>query len=209
MIGNFSRMENTNLVLSEEERRMAKDASVILTKNRIIQYVYNIFGQISSEDRDQWDLLTSVAGSLGPKISRGENLSGLPWVMLDYPRLFKNEDILAVRILFWWGNFFSITLHVNGKYQLSLSDSIVQYYSLLANDGWSIDMGNDPWNHDQSIHTYQSIATLDKDRIVSIIKNKKHFRISKKYELDHQWDFLEGYLKADRSTLYHILSNSL
>lgn len=208
MNGTFSRMENTNLMLSEEERRIAKDASVILTKNRIIQYVYNLFGQISSEDRSKWDLLTSSAGIIGPKISRGENLSGLPWVMLDYPRIFTNNDVLAIRILFWWGNFFSITLHTKGLYQDRISNSILNNLHLLAEEGWSVGIGDDPWIHDHNIETYQPIATTDKKVIDSMIRSKEHFRISKKYDLE-QWDSLENSLKADRRELFAILEKSL
>ena len=51
-----------------------------------------------------------------PKISRGENYNGLPYVMLDYPRCFGKEDVFAMRTMFWWGNFFSITWHLKGKY---------------------------------------------------------------------------------------------
>ena len=59
-----------------------------------------------------------AADSLEPasaKISKGENM-GLPWVMLDYPRLFGQEDVLAIRTMFWWGHCFSVTLHLKGRY---------------------------------------------------------------------------------------------
>ena len=32
-----------------------------------------------------------------PKISKGENYKGLPYVMLDYPRCFGKTDIFAIR----------------------------------------------------------------------------------------------------------------
>jgi hypothetical protein len=36
--------------------------------------------------------------------------------VLDYPRLFSKEDVFAIRSFFWWGNYFSITLHLKGKF---------------------------------------------------------------------------------------------
>jgi hypothetical protein len=49
-----------------------------------------------------------------PKISKGENYLGYPWMILDYPRNFTKESIFAVRILCWYGNYISITLHLSG-----------------------------------------------------------------------------------------------
>ena len=50
-----------------------------------------------------------------PKIAKGENYLQLPYVLLDYPRCFDKENIFAIRTMFWWGNFFSITLHLSGS----------------------------------------------------------------------------------------------
>ena len=49
------------------------------------------------------------------KISKGENYLGLPYAILDYPAIFKKENVFAIRTMFWWGNFFSITLHISGR----------------------------------------------------------------------------------------------
>ena len=63
-----------------------------------------------------------------PKISKGENYKGLPWLVLDYPRYFNKEDIFAIRTLFWWGNFFSITLHISGKYKMRYEKKIIDSF---------------------------------------------------------------------------------
>ena len=49
------------------------------------------------------------------KIFRGENYNGLPYLVLDYPKHFSKDSVFAFRALFWWGNFFSFTLHLQGK----------------------------------------------------------------------------------------------
>ena len=99
-----------NVRLSVEELRLVTDPAWILTKNSIIRKVVEMFGELSGEWRG---LVTAVTE---PKISKGEQHKGLPWVMLDYPRLFGKEDVLAIRTMFWWGHCFSVTLHLKGKY---------------------------------------------------------------------------------------------
>ena len=50
------------------------------------------------------------------KLSKGENLNGLPYRVMDFPRIFKQEDVFAIRTLVWWGKQISVTLHLKGKY---------------------------------------------------------------------------------------------
>lgn len=104
---------------SKLETELIKNKEWILTKHSIINKVYQLFGemheiykQISEQEKI---LLPSFYKNTGGKISKGENYRGLPFVILDHPALFSKENIFAVRTMFWWGNFFSISLHVSGK----------------------------------------------------------------------------------------------
>ena len=110
---------SANVSLSAFEKQLVTDASWILTKNNIIQKLFVLFGELSETWQSNTVLqqLPSAINEIPPKISKGENYEGLPYVMLDYPRCFSKEDVFAIRTFFWWGNFFSITLHLKGKYK--------------------------------------------------------------------------------------------
>src|SRR5271169_1886033 len=103
-----------NLRLSAEEMRLVSDPAWILTKNSIIRKVVELFAELSGQWRGMlsgigWTEVSrgGMAGSWGdPKISRGEQYKGMPWVMLDYPRVFGKEDVCAIRTMFWWGHYF-------------------------------------------------------------------------------------------------------
>ncbi|HEY6901247.1 MAG TPA: hypothetical protein VI233_11410, partial [Puia sp.] len=119
-------MNVAKLQLSSEETRLVMDSGVILTKNSIIKKTVGLFAGLADEYRTAWAPghageagEAGVPGAQGasPKISKGENYKGLPYVMLDYPRLFGREDVLAIRTFFWWGHGFSVTLHLKGEYR--------------------------------------------------------------------------------------------
>jgi len=117
---------SANVSLSAFEKQLVTDAGWILTKNKIIQKVLVLFGELNKawlNNSILWQLPAALT-EIPAKISRGENYEGLPYVMLDYPRCFGKEDVCAVRTFFWWGNFFSITLHLKGKYKLQIEQSI-------------------------------------------------------------------------------------
>src|SRR5450631_2869683 len=128
----------TGWEISAEELALVADAGWIMTKNAIIAKVLVLFGELSGTLQEQWKaagweqhLAGKEAGmedggagkavkeilETPPRISKGENYKGLPWVVLDYPRAFGRLDVLAVRTLFWWGNYFSVTLHLKGVYK--------------------------------------------------------------------------------------------
>ncbi|HEX6916286.1 MAG TPA: hypothetical protein VF145_13645, partial [Chitinophagaceae bacterium] len=124
-----------NVKLSKEELDLVTNAGFILTKNRIIGKVYDMFGLLSETFRQQAAGFPDEMSRAQAKISKGENYLGLPWVMMDYPRLFSKTDVFAVRCFFWWGNFFSITLQLSGKY-LGQYASPAERYLQQHPSGW-------------------------------------------------------------------------
>src|SRR4051812_10400669 len=113
-------MYATNVGLSKNELEMVTSSEFILTKNRIVEKVYRLFGLLSE---DYKNILQEYATALpaevfasSPKIYKGENYLNLPYLMMDYPRVFLKDDTFAIRCFFWWGNYFSITLQLSGKF---------------------------------------------------------------------------------------------
>ena len=111
----------TKIQLSEDEMKLVSDPEWILTKHRVIEKVYQMFGELSAQMQSyllqQSHGLPDQVIQLPPKISKGEQYEAMPYVVLDYPRLFSKEEVFAIRCFFWWGNYFIITLHLKGKYQ--------------------------------------------------------------------------------------------
>src|SRR5580698_8612281 len=99
-------MIETKIKLSAHELMIAQDAGLILTKNAIIQKTIGLFSNLA--ENMQIELVkTKLPEEIKitePKISKGENYKGLPYVILDYPRSFGKENIFAIRTFFWWGN---------------------------------------------------------------------------------------------------------
>ncbi|RYG35601.1 MAG: hypothetical protein EOO01_31385, partial [Chitinophagaceae bacterium] len=104
-------MNSSKLQLSAEELTMVQDSHWLLTKNSIMQKANVLFGECAAWLQANFPSQPSDHAVLfnSPKIARGENYEGLPYVMLDYPRLFGKENIFAFRTMFWWGNFISVT----------------------------------------------------------------------------------------------------
>jgi hypothetical protein len=190
---------DANLQLSAEEMRLVIDPDIILTKNSIIRKVVEMFAALSAE----WRGLApdgvapaseAPAGEVPageapaseapaawePKISKGENYKGLPWVMLDYPRVFGKEDVLAIRTMFWWGHAFSMTLHLKGKYMRLFVPVILRRREELAAAGFRAGISEEEWEHAHTEATYRSLAE-------EIPDGQSFFKLSARCGLE-QWN---------------------
>jgi hypothetical protein len=151
-----------NLQLSPEELKLVSDPGWILTKNSIVGKVVQLFAGLGEEYNIVW--AQGVVGGVpgwplindlkGGKISKGENYRGLPYVMLDFPRLFGKEDVLAIRTMFWWGHAFSTTLHLKGRYRDLFLPVIRAYWVELADAGFHIGVSEDEWRHEHVPENY-------------------------------------------------------
>lgn len=195
---NFAKVQ-----LSEEELALVQNAEWLLTKNRIIAKVYEMFGALAEDyrslTRDSIILSDEIFQS-SPKIFRGENYHGLPYVMLDYPRCFGKEDIFAIRTMFWWGNYFSITLHLKGVYKKKFLPILVLNSSLLAANTFFIGINENEWLHEISAENYQPIYAGNDEMFGSLLQRNEFSKIAAKVDLT-EWSSAPARLKS----LYEIL----
>lgn len=187
-------MNTTKIRLSAEEMALITRADWILTKNSVIQKTKQLLADLQTE---QQHLLGSYKSLFpveiiysSPKISKGENYKGLPYLVLDYPRYFNKKDAFAIRIIFWWGNFFSVTLHLSGIYKKSYEKKISGSFETLKRKEFSVCINEDQWEHHFEKDNYIRLDTLTLTSFEEIIRKKDFIKLSKKIPLQ-QWNEAE------------------
>lgn len=128
-------------------------------------------------DEKAW-LLPEIIQST-PKISKGENYLQLPYMILDYPRCFDAENIIAIRTMFWWGNFFSITLHISGKYKKMMEQRITDRIQYLPPD-YFICINENQWHHHFEPDNYVQLGSLSSNELTELILKKPFFKMAEK-----------------------------
>ena len=197
-------MKETKVRLSQAERELMCNAEVILTKNRVIEKVKLLLEDLQEE------LVTLVQQKTitgknqffakSPKISRGENYLGLPYLILDYPRNFEQENIAAIRTMFWWGKFFSITLQLSGTTRILVQRNIEECHDILSRNNYYIGVNDDPWIHHFEENNYTLIGGMPEETFRQKCRGAKHLKIARKISLSSwetmpeillvQWKFL-------------------
>jgi len=135
-----------------------------------------------------------------PKIARGENYEGLPWVMLDYPRCFSKQDVFAIRTFFWWGNFCSISLHIKGSFAK-------QYAAVIADmpGHWQLCIHPTEWEHHFRENNYRPLQPGD----ATLLQQLPFIKVAKKIPL-HEWDSIQSFLLSGFNEIVsHLATNTV
>ncbi len=192
----------TKITLSEKELSLVTNAEWILTKQVIIEKVYLLFAEsipvIAEFLLKEKALLPPEVMYSEPKIYKGENYLQLPYVMLDYPRCFNRDNIFAVRTMFWWSNFFSITLHISGKYLTTVKKKLEKNRELIDNDFY-IGVNENQWEHHFEPGNFLLFQELSEAKKVKLFDQNNFIKLALKYDLG-QWNHMpvllqEGYKK--------------
>lgn len=200
--------DKSKLVLSEEEQQLVNNAAWILTKRKIIDKVNILFGELTVKMKahlfaELQYLPEEVINSV-PKIAKGENYLHLPYVLLDYPRCFDKENIFAVRTMFWWGNFFSCTLHLSGSYKKEFELALQHNIAALQKNKFYICINKDEWQHHFELENYLPVDQLAEEEIKNIILQQPFIKVAANFSL-HQWKEINVLLEKSFSEILHLL----
>jgi hypothetical protein len=175
-------MEETKIQLSEREMNLLCDKEIILTKNKAIEKIKRLLENLQNRFQSYVDANPKLAQNeifnTHPKISKGENYLGLPYLILDYPRCFQHQNIFTIRTMFWWGNFYSTTLHLAGKFKIEFTNKIENGFAFLSTTNYHIGINPNPWVHHFEKDNYQKINELKREDFIQISKEHQHLKLA-------------------------------
>lgn len=181
----------SKIQLSRFEMDLLNNSEWILTKNMIVKKAQTLLEQVqqnvSDYSKQYPDVFPGEVIAISPKISKGENYKGLPWLILDYPRYFDKENIFAIRTMFWWGNFFSTTLHLAGSYKQRYNNPILNSYNELVKDDFYTCVNEEQWQHHFEAENYVPVRDFTASKFANNIKARPFIKLSRKLSFS-EWD---------------------
>jgi hypothetical protein len=189
--------------LSTAELELVCNAEILLAKNRVIEKVYQMFGALCEDYKMQTNAFSFPFEVVNnPKISRGENYNGLPYVMLDYPRQFSKTDVFAIRTFFWWGHFFSLTLQLQGVYQTRFAGAVQNAINQGLLDEWFITLSDEKWQHHFDNNYYEPVKKEKNYNLTELA----FIKVVTKIPLN-KWDDAYEYLLNNFTQIMKVLFN--
>ena len=181
-------MEVSKIHLSSAETELMQNAEIILTKNRVLEKMRSLLEEVQEKQIEfvRSNRLNNEIFKTSSKISKGENYLGLPYLILDYPRFSFENNFFFIRTMFWWGNFFSCTLHLAGNskemYQDKIANSFLQLQDLF------ISVSDDQWIHHLKESDYRKVDSMTKGQFEESLKSLNHIKIAGKHSLTEWQD---------------------
>lgn len=176
-----------------KELKYLEDTDFLVTKHLITDKIRNLLVQsefqIQKKITERGFTLPGEVLSLSGKISKGENYKLLPYLILDFPRYFKTENVFAYRTMFWWGNFFSCTLHLQGIYLEKVRKIISKNYKLFLGSKTFISVSKTPWEYEYTEKTYKIIDHFSERDFKLFIEDVPFIKLSRYIDIG-QYDEL-------------------
>ena len=181
-------IKHKEVIFLKEELSLMNDSSFLRTKLVITEKVFQLLRNTEEKlktlvQSDNIHLPEEVLTRTA-KISKGEKYLDLPYLVLDYPRYFSNDSIFAYRTMFWWGNFFSCTLHLQGTLLDFYRDRLLQNLTRLQDAEVHVCVNKSPWEYHYEPSNYISLNTISEGRLSSHLQSASFVKLSKKLPLD-------------------------
>jgi hypothetical protein len=185
-------MRNPEKMLKPEHLNLIEDLDVIRLKQEAMSGIQAIFDSLIP---DLEAILDSYKNKLvfhlpkqHAKISRGENYRSLPYQILDYPRSFHLEDVFAFRTMFLWGNFFSFSFQLSGKYLEAGRYLLEERLQNLKGGDYHFCVNSSPWEYTYDDENYKMLDQLLLNTSGKALLERPFIKISRKIDLRHWMD---------------------
>ncbi len=200
-------MQNKSIKFTPSEQEVIQNGEFLLIKKQAIEKVLTIFSALKEEiesllEQNQW--WDHIPGEIGDvKMAKGESYRDLPYVILDYPRKFSFEDIFAYRCMFWWGHFFSFTLHLQGKSRKKFAPLLKDGIQQADPSGLFLAIGDTPFEYHYGADNYKPLADFTTTEVDTLFEDKEFIKLSSKIPVESDGDqvvdagkhFFQSYMK--------------
>ncbi len=199
-------MQDNTLKFSNEEMKVLVDKNFFELKHSSTAKIVEIFGLLEVELKNVYsasELQIENLNASSGKIFRGENYRGFPYVLLDCPRMFNRESVFAFRTMFWWGNEFTFTLHLQGEAWNKFKAPMISKFSSVENKGILFCVNESPWQYHLGEDNYIQLDNLQNIEIAKSQLEKREFvKLTRKLAIDKY----ENVIEVGKETLEFFLS---
>jgi hypothetical protein len=142
-------MQKSTFKLTKHELDFISDAELMLLKQKLIRKLGHELEVVGKRIQQQH----YHNSNLQHKVTKGENYLGQPYLVLDVPQLKAKEISGKMRLMFWWGHYFSL------QFFFTVTENSYHLIKQLNTPDLFIFIGKDLFNNDLS---HEDFVTLDK-----------------------------------------------
>ena len=189
-------MQKSAIKLTNHQLKLVSDPAYPLTKIEVMERLTTLLHACAAQLREnKLTIGNTQLFECEYKISKGENYKGLPYLVLDYPKITSKKFPVLLRTMFWWGKYFSLNifLHDNLKVQIrdhSFNNANFSDLKLLVS--------SNIWEQDLAKEDYMQFS---KDAM--LLKESDYLKMSKAIPIESYHELIEQ-MKFYEATIQHL-----
>ncbi|GAB4403112.1 MAG: hypothetical protein OHK0039_01840 [Bacteroidia bacterium] len=173
--------------LSAAELAALQDRDFLPMKHRIGEkldrLLLDLRDEIGMTLASATDKLPAVVRTTPGKLARGENYKHYAYRLLDMPRVFAGEDMLAFRSLVLWGHEVGFHLMLAGSYLQRYGSALMAQRQAFAPGAW-LAAHETPWVWERTVPGYLSLDQVSAETVSTICAQHSYLKISYFLPLD-------------------------
>lgn len=197
--------------ISDKELNYLEDVDFLLTRHKINHKVNQLLLETEASLKDfirSTDIVFPENIKLkAGKISKGENYRLLPYLILDYPRQFHRESVFALRTMFWWGHYYSVTMMLAGEALEVFREVLIEKADVLhQSDMYLYINEEDPWQHHLDEENYISLRSFaSAEEIRTKLRDLPYIKLMSTLSLQ-EWEELPAFTLRFFKEILSVLS---
>lgn len=176
-------MQQPKLVLSEKELEVLGGQEFLLLKRSVTDKLLRELNEVKLAIKSSMAFAAihfpEGTDTRAGKISRGENYLGLPYLVLDFPKLFSQKEVLAFRTMIWWGRLVSCTL-LNTVKDADEASGIAAKLKGMKNKNVWICIHESPWHHHFGTDNYVKLESLRDEEVMAYLSRSGFLKLARK-----------------------------
>lgn len=187
-------------MLTEKQKKYLNDRDFLLNKHSISEFLVSelsVLEEALKQEIQSADFqFPRGTFTKSGKISKGENYKGLPFFILDYPRLFTHSDMFAYRNMIWWGHEISFSLLLQGRSLEQFRKQLISSFNLVENFYFCIH--DDPWEYHFEADNYRLVKSIGSNDYENQVQKRDFIKLAKKIplsELDNMTEHSIAFFK--------------
>ncbi len=154
-------------------------------KRQIIQKLYSLFDRIkhSLKDSPVHQMFPFPTGTdvVTGKISQGENYLGYPYVVLDFPKMYDQQNLFTFRLMFWFGHYFTCSLVAGGQISKLFLSNFIMKRKMLDRNEIFFSKYTDAWKHEVEPPYQTLIDVLTEKELQQHVLQHNYFKFTYKF----------------------------
>jgi hypothetical protein len=182
-------MQNNGNKLTNQQLKFAETADYPRIKHEVIQFFISQFQGLGVHL--QSSIQHPLISTSEYKITKGENLELMPYVVLDYPRISNAEFPILTRTIFWWGNHISFNLLIHkSNINVIVNDNILlpeKTFLLTSSDIWNQQIGGENFEQVNKFSAEKVSAESTHIKLAHAIEINAHDRLLQESIIYNKW----------------------